>query len=108
MDGVGAFETVAEPSRRRLLELMREGPVAVGELAAGSGLSQPNVSRHLRIMREAGLVQSRTEGRRRLYCLRPEGFAEMARWLSPYVVMWQRGLRDLESHLRAEETEDAR
>lgn len=97
MREVGAFEILAEPSRRRLLELMREGPLPVGELVAGAGLSQPNVSRHLRIMRQAGMVQSRAQGRLRLYGLRPEGFAEAARWLSPYVVMWQRSLADPEA-----------
>ena len=98
-----AFEIVAEPARRALLDLMREGPKAVGDLVEGSGLSQPNVSRHLRIMREAGLVQSRAVGRNRMYGLRGEGFAEMARWLAPYVVMWQRGLSALEAHLDEEE-----
>jgi DNA-binding transcriptional ArsR family regulator len=93
------FEILAEPARRTLLDLMRDGPKAVGDLAESSGLSQPNVSRHLRIMREAGLVQSRAEGRRRLYGLQGEGFAEMARWLAPYVVMWQRGLSALGAHL---------
>ncbi len=107
MDRVGAFEIVAEPSRRALLDLMRQGPLPVGELVAGTGLSQPNVSRHLRLMREAGLVEATAQGRRRLYGLRPDGFAEMARWLSPYVVMWQRSLDGLESHLEKEER-DAR
>jgi DNA-binding transcriptional ArsR family regulator len=102
-----AFEILAEPARRTLLDLLREGPKAVGELTESSGLSQPNVSRHLRIMREAGLVQSRAVGRNRLYGLRGEGFAEMARWLAPYVVMWQRGLGALEVHLEKEER-DAR
>jgi DNA-binding transcriptional ArsR family regulator len=99
----GPFEIVADRSRRRLLDLMREGPLPVGELVQRSGLSQPNVSRHLRLMREAGLVHARAEGQRRLYGLRPDGFAEMARWLSPYVMMWQRSLGNLKAHLQADD-----
>jgi DNA-binding transcriptional ArsR family regulator len=97
------FEVVAEPARRALLDLLMSGPRPVGELAEEAGLSQPNTSRHLRIMREAGLVESRVAGRQRLYGLRGEGFAEMARWLTPYVVLWQGGLRALQAHLEREE-----
>jgi DNA-binding transcriptional ArsR family regulator len=99
----GAFEVVAEPARRTLLDLLMEGPLPVGELALRAGLSQPNTSRHLRILREAGLVDSRVAGQRRLYAVRGEGFAELARWLTPYVLLWQRGLKALEAHLDREE-----
>jgi DNA-binding transcriptional ArsR family regulator len=98
-----AFEVVAEPARRALLDLLMSGPRPVGELAEAAGLSQPNTSRHLRIMREAGLVESHVAGQRRLYGLRGEGFAEIARWLTPYVVLWQGGLKALEIHLEREE-----
>ncbi len=91
-----AFEVVAEPARRQLLDLLIRGPRAVGQLVAETGLSQPNTSRHLRILREAGLVESHTVGQRRLYTLRGEGFAELARWLTPYVLLWQGGLDALE------------
>jgi DNA-binding transcriptional ArsR family regulator len=84
------FHVLADPARRRLLDQLLDGPRAAGELAAGAGLSQPNASRHLRVLREAGLVESSVSGRRRLYELRPEGFAEPARWLTPYVLLWQR------------------
>lgn len=94
-----AFDVVAEPARRRLLDLMLDGPRSVGELSTGAGLSQPNTSRHLRVLREAGLVESRADGRSRMYELRGEGFAALARWLTPYVLMWQRGLGALETHL---------
>ena len=103
-----AFDVVAEPARRRLLDQLLEGPRPVGELAAEAGLSQPNTSRHLRVLREAGLVDCSVDGRRRLYGLRPEGFAELARWLTPYVLMWQRGLSALERHLDTEGDRDAR
>ena len=75
------------------------GPRPVGELARETGLSQPNTSRHLRVLREAGLVERSAEGQRALYALRGEGFAEIARWLTPYVVLWRQGLKALEAHL---------
>src|SRR6266851_6594471 len=93
------FEVVAEPARREILDRLIGGPCAVGDLAAQTGLSQTNTSRHLRILREAGLVESRAAGQRRLYALRGEGFAELARWLTPYVLLWQGGLDALERHL---------
>jgi len=94
------FEVVAEPARRAILDLLTAEERAVGELVKSTGLSQPNVSRHLRILREAGLVESHTAGQRRLYGLRAEGFAELTRWLTPYVVLWQGGLGALTEHLR--------
>jgi DNA-binding transcriptional ArsR family regulator len=96
---MSAFEVVAEPARREILDVLIAGPRSVGELVAQTGLSQPNTSRHLRILREAGLVQSRALGRRRVYELRGQGFAELARWLTPYVLLWQGGLAALERHL---------
>jgi DNA-binding transcriptional ArsR family regulator len=99
MTTMSAFEVVAEPARRAILDLLIGGPLAVGELVAETGLSQPNTSRHLRILREAGLVESRAEGQRRVYALRGQGFAELARWLTPYVLLWQGGLSALEEHL---------
>jgi DNA-binding transcriptional ArsR family regulator len=93
------FEVVAEPARREILDLLLGGPRAVGELVAQTGLSQPNTSRHLRILREAGLVESHAVGQRRLYGLRGEGFAELARWLTPYALLWRGGLGALERHL---------
>jgi DNA-binding transcriptional ArsR family regulator len=96
---MNAFEVVAEPARRELLDLLMRGPRPVGELVAASGMSQPNTSRHLRILREAGLVEVRADGRRRLYALRGEGFGELARWLTPYALLWQGGGAALERHL---------
>ena len=85
-----AFAIVAEPARRAILDELRGGPLPVGELSRLTGLSQPNTSRHLRIMRDAGVVSSRAAGQRRLYELRPEGLAELAGWLTPYVLILQR------------------
>ena len=87
------FDVVADPARRRLLDVLRQAPRPVGELAAATGLSQPSTSRHLRILREAGLVTCRSAGRHRLYEVRPQGFAELADWLTPYVLLLQRGPR---------------
>src|SRR5918911_4144168 len=97
------FDVVAEPARREILDLLIDGPRPVGDLVAGTGLSQPNTSRHLRVLREAGLVESRPDGQRRLYELRPEGLAELERWLTPYRRLWRGSLDALERHL--DETE---
>jgi DNA-binding transcriptional ArsR family regulator len=96
---MSAFEVVAEPARRQILDLLLGNSRTVGELVCATGLSQPNTSRHLRILREAGLVESRAAGQRRSYGLRGEGFAELARWLTPYALLWQGGLDALERHL---------
>jgi DNA-binding transcriptional ArsR family regulator len=98
---MSAFAVVADPARREILDALLSRPHAVGELVAATGLSQPNTSRHLRVLRDAGLVQSRAVGQRRVYALRGEGFAELAGWLAPYVVLWQGGLDALERHLQA-------
>ncbi len=93
------FEVVAEPARREILDLLIDGARPVGELVVETGLSQPNTSRHLRILREAGLVESRPQGQRRLYELRPEGFDELEQWLAPYRRLWRSSLDALERHL---------
>lgn len=96
------FEVVAEPSRRGILDLLAERPRTVGEIAERTGLSQPNASRHLRILREARVVESTPEGQRRLYELRPEGLAELIGWLAPYQRLWRGSLDALERHLDEE------
>ncbi|HYY22377.1 MAG TPA: metalloregulator ArsR/SmtB family transcription factor [Thermoleophilaceae bacterium] len=93
------FEAVAEPARRKLLDCLIEGPRPVGELVQETGLSQPNTSRHLRILRQAGLVASSPDGQRRLYELRPAGLEELERWLAPYRRLWRGSLDALERHL---------
>jgi DNA-binding transcriptional ArsR family regulator len=97
------FEVVAEPARREILDLLIDGPRSVGELVGKTGLSQPNTSRHLRILRESGLVESRPDGQRRLYELRLGGLAELERWLAPHRRLWEASLDALERHL--DETE---
>jgi DNA-binding transcriptional ArsR family regulator len=93
------FEVLAEPTRREIMDVLIGGPRPVGELVAETGLSQPNTSRHLRILRQAGLVESRADGQRRLYELRAEGLAELERWLAPYRRLWEGRLDRLENHL---------
>lgn len=93
------FEIVAEPARRALLDALVDGPKPVGALCRATGLSQPNTSRHLRILREAGVVASTPDGQRRLYELRPESLRELDRWLTPYRQLWRSSLDALERHL---------
>jgi DNA-binding transcriptional ArsR family regulator len=96
---VSPFEIVAEPARRALLDALVSGPRPVGELAEAAGLSQPNTSRHLRILREAGIVSVTPDRQRRLYALHPERLIELDRWLVPYRQLWRSSLDTLERHL---------
>jgi DNA-binding transcriptional ArsR family regulator len=96
---VGIFEALAEPNRRRILDALREEEQPVGELVVRLGLSQPSVSKHLRVLREAGLVAVRVDAQRRRYRVRPEPLAELDGWLAPYRRMWGRRLDALEEHL---------
>jgi DNA-binding transcriptional ArsR family regulator len=95
------FKVVAEPTRRRILDLLRERSRPVGELVGLSGLSQPLVSKHLRVLREAGLVRVRQDAQRRWYELRPEPLAELDAWLAPYRRLWAGRFDALERHLDA-------
>jgi DNA-binding transcriptional ArsR family regulator len=92
-------EVIAEPHRRRVLDLLLERERAVGELVDDLGISQPGVSKHLRILREAGLVEVRVDGKRRLYALNPEPLLELDVWLAPYRQRWAARLDALERHL---------
>jgi DNA-binding transcriptional ArsR family regulator len=93
------LEVLAEPSRRRILDALREGELSVGALVDRLGTSQPLVSKHLRVLREAGLVDVRVDGQRRLYRVRPEPLAELDAWLEPYRRMLRTSLDRLEKHL---------
>jgi DNA-binding transcriptional ArsR family regulator len=94
-----AFAALAEPSRRRILDLLRERERPVGELVDHLRVSQPAVSKHLRILRDEGLVDVRPQGRSRLYALRPAPLAEVDAWLDPYRKHWIERLDALEQHL---------
>ncbi|MBA2894917.1 ArsR/SmtB family transcription factor [Nonomuraea soli] len=93
------FEVLAEPRRREILDLLRGRERLVGELADSLSLAQPTVSKHLKALREAGLVEVRHDAQRRWYRLRPEPLAEIDRWLEPYRQLWSSSLDALEHHL---------
>ena len=96
---MSAFQVLAEPHRRHILDLLREGERSVNELVLGLGLSQPGVSKHLRVLREAGLVRVRVDAQRRLYGLRAQPLTELDEWLEPYRRLWGERLDALEQHL---------
>ena len=84
-----AFQTLADPTRRRIVEVLRSGEQQVGDVVAKAGIHQSGVSRHLRILSESGFVSMRPDGQRRLYALRPERFRELDAWLAPYRDLWE-------------------
>lgn len=93
------FDVVAEPTRRRILDLLREGDRPVGELVHVLGISQPGVSKHLRVLRDAGLVRVRQQAQQRWYQLDAAPLAEIDAWLAPYRRYWSERLDALERHL---------
>ena len=93
------FQVLGEPRRLAILELLRDGERPVGELVDHLDLSQPAVSKHLRVLKEAGLVDVRRDAQRRLYRIRPEPLAELDDWLEPYRQLWETHLDRLEEHL---------
>ena len=99
MAALSALPALAEPSRQAILELLRDGERPVGDLVENLDLSQPAVSKHLRVLKEAGLVESRSDAQRRLYRIRPEPLAELDDWLATYRRLWTSRLDRLEEHL---------
>lgn len=93
------FEVVADPTRRRILDLLRDGERPVGELVDALGVAQPNVSKHLRVLADAELVRVRVDGARRHYALEPRGLGELDAWLAPFREIWADRLDALERHL---------
>jgi DNA-binding transcriptional ArsR family regulator len=94
-----AFAVLAEPNRRRILDLLRERERPVGELVDELSVSQPAVSKHLRVLRDAGVVEARVDAQRRLYRVRPEPLRDIDAWLAPYRELWNGSLDALERHL---------
>ena len=94
-----AYAALAEPHRREILDLLRGGERSVNDLVVHLQISQPGVSKHLRVLREAGLVDVRPEGRTRFYGLRAQPLAEVDAWLAPYRAHWSQRLDALERHL---------
>jgi DNA-binding transcriptional ArsR family regulator len=93
------FEVLAEPNRRRILDLLRDDERSVGDLVSALHMSQPGVSKHLRVLRDAGLVDVRVDAQRRVYRLRSEPLREIDEWLAPYRSQWRDRLDALEQHL---------
>jgi DNA-binding transcriptional ArsR family regulator len=94
-----ALRALADESRRTMLETLSRGPVTVGELAALLPIARPGVSRHLRVLREAGLVEVRQEAQRRFYSLRPQPLAEIDAWLDQYRAQWEQRLDALHTEI---------
>ena len=105
---MNVFETLADPTRRHIVELLADGECSVAELCGEFEISQPAISRHLRVLRDAGLVARRTDAQRRMYSLKPGPFEEIDRWLERYSSFWRRRLDDLESALLVEDREEAK
>ena len=93
------FSIIAEPSRRAILSLLASSERSVGDLEAELQLSQPSVSKHLRVLREAGFVESTVDAQRRVYRLRPEPLQEVDAWLAPFRRIWSAHVDALERHL---------
>ena len=98
-DVATTFQALAEPTRRRILDLLLERPRPVGELVERLGLSQPGTSKHLRALRDAGLVRVRKDAQQRWYELSPGPLTEIDEWLQPYRKLWAASLDALERHL---------
>jgi DNA-binding transcriptional ArsR family regulator len=96
---LAALEALAEPRRQQILDLLRDGERPVGDLVDRLGISQPAVSKHLRVLKDAGLVEARADAQRRLYRIRPEPLAELDDWLATYRELWTTHLDRLEDHL---------
>jgi DNA-binding transcriptional ArsR family regulator len=96
------FDVLAEPQRRRILDLLLDHERSAGEIVEALHLSQPGVSKHLRVLREAGLVRVRGEAQRRIYSLEAKRLAEVDAWIAPYRRLWADGLDALERHLKRE------
>jgi DNA-binding transcriptional ArsR family regulator len=101
---LGTLQVLAEPSRFAIVELLRDGEQPVGELVMRLELSQPAVSKHLRILKDAGIVEARAAAQQRLYRLRPEPLADLDAWLADYRQLWTRSLDRLEDHLEKRRT----
>jgi DNA-binding transcriptional ArsR family regulator len=93
------LQALADRSRRTVLDVLTNGPATAGELAALLPIARPGVSRHLRVLREAGLVDVRQEAQRRIYSLRPEPLAEIDEWLGRYRALWEHRLDALHTEV---------
>ena len=93
------FSAVADPTRRAILDLMRNGEVGAGDLASNFTISRPAVAKHVRVLRSAGLVRQRVDAQRRFYSLNPQALQEIDQWLAPYRAFWGARLHDLKQYV---------
>lgn len=100
---VNAFAVLAQPQRRRILDMLLDGERPVSDLVDQLEMSQPTVSKHLRVLRDAGMVAVRVDAQRRVYRVEPSTLAEIDAWLAPYRRLWAQRLDALEAHLRDQE-----
>ncbi len=96
---MSAYDALAEPHRRQILDLLRSGERPVADLVMHLGLTQPGVSKHLKVLRDNDLVEVRAKGKQRVYALRPEALADVVQWLEPYRMLWSSRFDALERHL---------
>ena len=101
---LAVLDVIAEPTRRRILDAVREAECSVNDLVEQVGMHQPGVSRHLKVLRDAGLVEVRRDAQRRMYRLRAEPLMELDAWLEPYRAQWAGRLDALERHLKRTST----
>jgi|SRR5262245_20922179 len=101
MDAI--WPALVDPHRRAMLDTLREGPCPVGELSSRLGLAQPMTSKHLRVLRDAGLVIVRKQAQQRIYAINPQRLAELEVWLAPYRKLWNDSLDALAGYLDSEE-----
>ena len=94
-----AFEIIAEPNRRAILSLLASSEQSVGEIERQLFMPQPTVSKHLRVLRDAGFVEATVDAQRRVYRLKPEPLQEIEEWLAPFRRLWSRHLDALQRHL---------
>jgi DNA-binding transcriptional ArsR family regulator len=102
------LSALAEPNRLQIVELLREGPRSVGEIVERLGLQQPQVSKHLRVLSEAGLVEVRPDAQRRIYQLRPAPLRELEGWVASYRHLWEDSLDRLDDYLKRLQAEEGR
>ncbi len=102
------FAALAEPNRLRVVELLRDGPRAVGEISERLKVRQPQVSKHLRVLSEAGLVEARVDAQRRIYRLRTEPLRELDAWLAGYRQFWESSFAELDGVLEEMKAEEGR
>jgi len=101
---LGVLDAITDPTRRRILDAVRETECSVNDLVERVGMHQPGVSRHLKVLRDAGLVEVRRDAQRRIYRLRAEPLMELDAWLEPYRAEWAGRLDSLERHLQRTST----